>query len=205
MSIPWDQLEHGVIIVDYSKLLIGLALHGAGVLGSAASFNYVQQHLDAEARLTKMITNWDFILDSLSEEEKALIEQRKPGALEDLKDTLYQLKRSLRFLSAKLQSAGYWQKLWPRSDISKEISDLIARFNEANRELTETTRVVLDTDQVDAVIEAANAVAAVEVTMEMASLPQAGPADGAIHKGKAQSLKAAPARPPIQRVLLGLK
>ncbi|KAI0350541.1 hypothetical protein OH77DRAFT_1430871 [Trametes cingulata] len=174
MSIPWDQLEHGVIVLDYSKLLIGLAVHGAGVLGGAASFNYVQQHLDAEARLTKMIANWDLILDSLSEEEKATIEQQKPGALRDLRNTLYQLKRSLRFLSAKLQSAGYWQKLWPRSNISKEISELYVKFDKANRDFTETTRVVMDTDHVEAVLEAANAVRAEpEVNIEMNPLPNA--------------------------------
>ncbi|KAI0369566.1 hypothetical protein BV20DRAFT_1078298 [Pilatotrama ljubarskyi] len=134
MSTPWDHLEHGVVVLDYSKFLVGLAVHGAGILGGAASLNYVQQHLDAEAHLAKMISNWDYILDFLSEEEKAVIERQKPGALKDLRNTL--LKRSLRFLSVKLQSAGYWQKLWPQSSISREISKPFVKFNKANRDFT---------------------------------------------------------------------
>ncbi|KAI0369572.1 hypothetical protein BV20DRAFT_1053165 [Pilatotrama ljubarskyi] len=151
---PWDQAEHALIVLDYSKLLVGVAVHGAGYL----SVNWVKGHLDAEAKLKRMITNWRYILDTLTEEEKAAIEQQKPGAIQDLEATLQRLQNRLRHLSAQLESTAYWERVWPWSDISRDIGDVLKIFDKANRDFTATTRIGLVANPVEAVVEAVNAI-----------------------------------------------
>ncbi|KAI0350533.1 hypothetical protein OH77DRAFT_1430862 [Trametes cingulata] len=171
MASPWDKLDHSLLVLDYSKLLVGLAVHSAGLVGGAMSFHLAQKHLDADAKLDKLICDWERLLQRLTPEDRARIEAAKPGAIAELEAKLDGLRSSLSYLNIQLQSTKYWQRLWPYSDIFKDIKEVWEEFNSAGRDFTETTRAVFKTrDAVDTVLAAANA-AASEADVELSSLP----------------------------------
>ncbi|KAI0676772.1 hypothetical protein C8Q78DRAFT_1073558 [Trametes maxima] len=134
MSGTWDQAQNALAVIDYSKILVWLATQGVTLVSGAVSAYWVHGHMDAEKRMEGMIHHWEYLLASLTPTQKAMIEQRDPGAIDDLEILLQDLKGKMAFLAVRLKAASNWQRLWPCSEISRDIKDMADAFNKANHD-----------------------------------------------------------------------
>lgn len=89
MSSPWDNVEHVATVLEYSKTLVHLAVQGGAVtIGGNFVLNAAKYCFDHEGPLRGIIEHWQQILETLTDEQKAILETSSPGIVKQMDKNL---------------------------------------------------------------------------------------------------------------------
>ncbi|KAJ3011849.1 hypothetical protein NUW54_g2045 [Trametes sanguinea] len=165
-----------MLVLDFSKLLVSMGVHGVGVATAAiAGGEWLSSRKNAEARLEKIVRNWKLLLhEKLTDEQREILERKKPGVVAEMKQIVSDLEDRLAWLSLNIESASYWERLWPYSSTASAITSVAEAFQEANRDLMShskaTTRCLFENDPVTTILEADAAAVTNASAIEMSIL-----------------------------------
>ncbi|KAI0334856.1 hypothetical protein GY45DRAFT_1317924 [Cubamyces sp. BRFM 1775] len=142
MSNPWDALDNSAIIMDYSKLLVGLAAHSVTLVGGRVGVHYIGNYFNNQDALEDVLDTWDDIINTLRPDQIAMLEMERPGVVQDMRNRLAALRQRLRLLSARLKRESVLGVAWPFTQAAAQLKQLTSSIEIAQDDFIATTRKI---------------------------------------------------------------
>ncbi|KAL1937553.1 hypothetical protein VTO73DRAFT_13048 [Trametes versicolor] len=94
----------------------------APLAAKTANYALVSQQADDLKNIKRIIEWWRAVLGSLTDQQTAILEQRKPAVLHNMYLTLNDMSTCVTLLEVELERTStltlLWQRVWPRTELS---------------------------------------------------------------------------------------